>query len=128
MELLQVRDGCEEVRVEISGCFSGPVVEQMKQTWESSQSHEFWRRFVVDISGLTGYDREGHRLLHDLHKHGALFAAGTAQSLDFLEEITSGTITRTVPFAVRRSPERASGPRPRHRAGIGTYEANLRYR
>jgi hypothetical protein len=128
MELLRVRDGSDEVRVDICGSLSGVVVEQLKATWEAFQADIFWRRFVVDISAMTEYDREGHRLLHELHKHGALFAAATPQSLQFLEEITSSTSDRFLPIAPRRTPERAPSVRPRHRAGMGTYEASYRSR
>ena len=122
MDLLHVRESTEEVRVEICGVLSDRVVEQLRTVWESSHSAVFWRRFVVDISGMSGYDRDGHQLLHELHRHGAIFAAATARSLDFLEEITSGNSTRTGVTALRRSVERAPAARPRHRAGMGTYE------
>ena len=128
MDLLHVRDGSEEVRVELCGNLAGSLVEQLRTIWEASQSSLFWRRFVVDISALTGYDREGHQLLHLLHQHGAVFAASTARSLDFLEEITTGVATRTALMALRRSADRAATPRPRHRAGIGTYETHARVR
>jgi hypothetical protein len=128
MESLRVRDGSEEVRVEIRGTLTGPLVKQLQETWESSQSNEFWRRFVVDISGLAGYDGDGLELLHCLHRHGAIFAAGTPSSLDYLEEITSGMLKRPGSLLPRRSVDRASSPRPRHRAGLGTYEAAARYR
>jgi hypothetical protein len=128
MDLLHVRDGSNEVRVEVCGNFAGSVVEQLKTIWNASQPTLFWQRFVVDISGLTGYDREGHQLLHLLHQHGAIFAAATPRSLDFLEEITTGISTRSALTALRRSADRASSPRPRHRAGIGTYETHARSR
>jgi hypothetical protein len=128
MESLHVRDESAEVRVEICGTLTGPLVKQLQETWEASQSNEFWRRFVVDISGLAGYDAAGHELLHRLHTHGAIFAAATPQSLDYLEEITSGTLKRSVSLSPRRSVDRASSPRPRHRAGLATYEIATRYR
>lgn len=128
MDLLHVRDGSDEVRVEVCGNLTGIQVEKLRATWEAAQSTLFWRRFVVDISALTGYDRDAHQLLHVLHQHGAVFAAATPRSLDFLEEITSGTTTRSALLALRRTADRASAPRPRHRAGIGTYESHARTR
>ena len=129
MESLHVRDeSSEEVRVEIRGTLTGPLVKQLQETWEGSQSTEFWRRFVVDISGLAGYDGEGHELLHLLHRHGAIFAAGTPRSLDYLEEITSGSLKRPLSLTPRRPADRAPVSRPRHRAGLGTYETATRYR
>ena len=128
MDLLHVRDGSDEVRVEVCGNLCGSLVEQLSATWQASQSSVFWRRFVVDISALTGYDRNGHQLLHLMHEHGAVFAAATPSSLDFLEEITTGIATRSALAALRRSADRATSPRPRHRAGIGTYETHARSR
>jgi hypothetical protein len=128
MDLLHVRDTSEEVRVELCGNLAGTVVDQFRSIWQASQSTLFWRRFVVDISGLTGYDRDGHQLLHLLHQHGATFAASTPRSLDLLEEISTGVTTRGALTALRRSADRAAAPRPRHRAGIGTYETHARVR
>jgi hypothetical protein len=129
MESLHVRDeSSEEVRVEIRGTLTGPLVKQLQETWEGLQSNESWRRFVVDISSLAGYDSEGHELLHLMHRSGAIFAAGTPRSLDYLEEITSGILKQSVSLQSRRTVERALSPRPRHRAGLGTYETMTRYR
>jgi hypothetical protein len=127
MENLRVHDSCEEVRVEICGNFSGASVDEVQSTWTESQSDMFWRRFVIDISGLTGYDADGFHLLHEMHRHGALFAASTPNSLVFLEEITSGQSNRLTQTA-RRGAERSVSPRPRHRAGVGIYEPSYRYR
>jgi hypothetical protein len=128
MDLLHVRDGSEEVRAEVSGNLCGTLVDQLQTTWESAQSTVFWRQFVVDISALTGYDRKGFQLLQLLNQHGAVFVAGTPSSLDFLEEITTGIPTRSSLAALRRSVDRAPSSRPRHRAGIGTYETHARLR
>ena len=128
MDFLHVRDGSEEVRVELCGNLTGSVVEQLRTIWQTSQSTLFWRRFVVDISGLTGYDRDGHQLLHLLHQHGTTFAASTPRSLDFLEEVSTGISSRSALTALRRSADRSVTPRPRHRAGIGTYESHARVR
>ena len=127
MESLQVLDGSDEVRVEICGRLAGSVLTQIQETWEASQSDLFWRRFVVDISSMTGYDAGGHEFLHRLHRFGAIFCAATPQSLDYLEEISSGIMYRTKPLTIRRPPERTLSARPKHRGGIGTYEA-ARYR
>jgi hypothetical protein len=128
METLQVIDGCEEVRVEISGALSGKLVEQLHDAWKAAQSSQFWRRFVVDISSLAGYDTEGHKLLHLLHRHGAVFAAGTPRSLDYLEEITSGDLRRTLLLPARKPMDRSLSSRSRHRAGVGIHEATVRTR
>ena len=125
METLTVRDGSEEVRVEIRGALTGASVAELEKAWQTSQSTEFWRRFVVDISALAGYDSQGHQLLHRLHRHGATFAAGTPTSLDYLEEITSGALRRPVPIQVRRPADRSTSSRARHKAGVGAYEVSL---
>lgn len=129
MGSLRLQDGCETVRVEITGVLSDSLVEELKVVWNSWQSSLFWRQFVVDISGLTGYDSEGHALLHQLHQHGVTFGAGTPASLGFLEDVSRGSprlVTSTL--VTRRLPERSSSPRPRHRAGLGALEASARAR
>jgi hypothetical protein len=128
MGQLRVREGSESVRVEIAGILSGSLVDELRATWQDCQSGEFWRQFVVDISGLTGYDLDGHALLHQLHRHGATFGAGTPGSLDFLDEITRGASLLAIASLPRRSPERSPYPRPRHRNGLTSAEAAARAR
>ena len=123
METLQVLDGSDEVRVEICGKLSGSLLKQLQETWEASQTDLFWRRFVVDISAMAGYESDGHEFLHRLHRFGAIFCAATPQSLDYLEEISSGIMLRTKPLTIRRPADRTLSARPKHRAGIGTHEA-----
>ena len=126
MNVLRVHDGCEEVRVEIRGSLGSSDTEQLRRVWQDSQSNLFWRRLVVDISGLVGYDQSGHKLLNDMHLHGAIFAASTPRSLEFLQEITSGVSASFVVPLVRRAPERA-GLRPRHRAGMTSFDVKQRF-
>lgn len=120
---LLMKDGSEAVRVEITGVLSGSLVEELRCIWEGCQSSQFWRQFVVDISGLTGYDTDGHALLHELNKHGATFGAGTPLSLSFLEDISSGSTRLAIAALSRRPAERSTSPRPRHKAGLGSIEA-----
>jgi hypothetical protein len=127
MDTLQVLDGSDEVRVEICGKLSGSVLKQLQELWEASQTDLFWRRFVVNISAMTGYEIDGHEFLHRLHRFGAIFCAATPQSLDYLDEISSGILHRTKPLTIRRPVDRTPSTRPKHRAGIGTYEV-ARYR
>jgi hypothetical protein len=120
IDALDVRDGADEVRVEISGSLSGSAVEELFQAWQQSMSHVFWRRFVVNLSSLTGYDAAGHALLHQMHNFGVIFAAATAESLHYLDEISRPTavVDVTAP-APRRSVERAM-PAHRHSTHSGT--------
>lgn len=114
MDILDIRDGADEVRVEISGSLSGSAVEELFQAWQRSMSHVFWRRFVVNLSGMTGYDAAGHALLHQMHNFGVVFAAATADSLRYLDEISRPTSAADLP-APRRGVERAM-PGHRHSA------------
>ncbi|HXR77469.1 MAG TPA: hypothetical protein VN737_15925 [Bryobacteraceae bacterium] len=114
MDILDIRDGADEVRVEICGRLSDSAVENLFQAWQRSMSHVFWRRFVVNLSGLTGYDAAGHALLHQMHKFGVIFAAATAESLHYLDEISRPAVDVTAPI-LRRGVERAM-PVHRHSA------------
>lgn len=117
MGTLDIRDGADEVRVAICGNLTDSRVEELFQAWQRSMSHIFWRRFVVNLSDLTGYDAAGHALLHQMHDSGVVFAAATPQSLHYLDEISRPTsvavdIAAQVP---RRGVERAM-PVHRHSA------------
>jgi hypothetical protein len=99
-------DGAHDFRITIKGKFTGPSVEDVARSWESALSEKLPRRYMVDISGLSGYDTAGRRLLRDMHKHGVAFAAATPMSLVFLNEI-SGTQNRAVPLMTSVVPEEA---------------------
>jgi ABC-type transporter Mla MlaB component len=114
MDTLDIRDGADEVRVEICGSLSDSRVEELFQAWQRSMSHVFWRRFVVNLSGLAGYDAAGHALLHQMHESGVIFAAATPESLHYLDEISRPTSVVDI-AAPRRGVERAM-PGHRHSA------------
>jgi hypothetical protein len=114
MGTLDIRDGADEVRVAICGNLSDSRVEELFQAWQRSMSHVFWRRFVVSLSDLTGYDAAGHALLHQMHDSGVVFAAATPQSLHYLDEISRPT-SADIAQVPRRGVERAM-PVHRHSA------------
>jgi hypothetical protein len=87
--LLKFKDGADEFRVTIIGKFSVDYVHEVESRWRSVLSEVHSRRFTVDISGLSGFDPAGRRLLREMYHHGAVFAASTPLSLVFLNEISA---------------------------------------
>ena len=115
MNVLWVSNRADEIRVEIQGQLTGDCVPNLISTWIKALEGPFWRRMVVDISGLTGYDLAGCRLLHEMYRHGTIFGASTPQSLVFLSEISSWNKDREKELETmetRRAPSRAVSPRP----------------
>jgi hypothetical protein len=126
MEDLLVRDGSEELRVEIRGSFRDASVRRFQSIWESAQSDLFWRQFVVNISGMAEYDDAGYQLLRRLHQHGVVFVAATPRSLDFLEQIASPHAMKIEAPVPRRGSERSLSLRSRHRRELKGIEVNSR--
>jgi hypothetical protein len=91
---IKVFDQANEFRIEIEGRFAGEVVDYVNDLWETALGESSPRRFSVDISGLTGYDVTGCRLLRDIYRHGTYISARNAASLAFLSEISSPTLGR----------------------------------
>src|SRR5206468_444613 len=85
---LKVHDLGHEFRIEIIGRFSGQSISEAANEWKRALGEASPRRITVDINRLSGYDTEGRKLLSDMQRHGTMFAAGTPQSLVFLNEIT----------------------------------------
>lgn len=112
LEVLDIREGAAEVRVEIRGPLCGSSVEDLRHCWSCSMSRVFWRRFVVDISGMTDYDEAGRLLLHRIWKFGAVFGARTPNALHFLEEISSTPQNTGVRQIPRREMDRELSGRP----------------
>jgi len=128
MEDLRVREGSDEVRIEILGSFRSALVQRFQSIWETVQSGPFWRQFVVDISSLAEYDDAGYQLLRHLYQHGIVFVAATPKSLDFLEEIASSQTIKIETPVARRAPDRSVSSRSRHREGLKGIEVNSRTR
>ena len=114
MENITFFDGADEVRISISGKFAGVSVREVKETWTKKLAEGCSRRFTVDISALSDYDASGRKLLREMYHHGLNFAAGTAESLVFLSEISSprwGRVTMLPEQTPDRiGPKSADGP------------------
>ncbi|HWF46097.1 MAG TPA: hypothetical protein VG168_03755 [Bryobacteraceae bacterium] len=89
MATIKVYDRADEFRFEILGKFAGGCVNDVASQWTAEFPHSFHRKFTVDISGMTGYDYDGKKLLREMHHRGTQFACGTPQSLTFFREIST---------------------------------------
>lgn len=101
MVSIKLSDNADEFRVEISGRFVGTVVDDVLYLWKSVVQDGNSRRFVIDITRLTGYDYAGCSLLTDMQKYGVHISAASALSLVFLNEISS-PMRRFGPSLVRK--------------------------
>lgn len=88
MATIKIHDRADEFRIEITGKFSGDIVNEAAAHWKDALHETPPRRFTVDISRLSGYDYPGCKLLSQMYHHGAQFAAATPLSLVFLSEIS----------------------------------------
>ena len=84
---VKISERADEVRLAINGKLCADSVDEALRAWQAALKAQ--RRFIVDISELTGYDRSGRKLLREMHQHGATFAAATPGSLVFLSEISA---------------------------------------
>lgn len=89
MATIKLYDRADEFRFEILGKFAGDCVNDVAVRWTAEVPESFHRKFTVDISGMTGYDHDGRRLLREMHRHGTQFACGTPESLTFFREISA---------------------------------------
>ena len=109
MAVITIHDRANEYRIEITGKFSGECVRDVESAWRRALQDRATRKHTVDISGLTGFDQLGRKVLREMHLHGMNFAAGTPSSLVFLSEI-SGPPRRGAASEV--TPIRESGKTP----------------
>ena len=89
MAVLNYNDGANEFRIEIVGNFVGACVHEVEGRWRGALSESSPRTVIVDISGLTGYENAGRKLLRSMYGHGTKIAAANSNSLIFLDEITA---------------------------------------
>lgn len=89
MAIITTYDQPYEYRIEINGKFSGDCVLEVSKAWRKALQGTATRRYTIDISGLTGFDQQGRKVLREMYRHGTQFAAGTPSSLVFLNEIAT---------------------------------------
>jgi ABC-type transporter Mla MlaB component len=82
-----ISDKADEVCVDVQGVLSNQLIGELQAVWEASQSTMFWRRFMLAISKLEGYDSAGLALLRNMYRRGVVFSASTPWSLHLLKEI-----------------------------------------
>ena len=109
MATIKTYDRADEFRFEILGKFAGSCVHEVAVEWTSQAPESFHRKFTVDISGMTGYDNAGKKLLREMHRHGAQFACATPQSLIFFSEI-SARVKASGLSVIREEPETPRKP------------------
>lgn len=122
MAVLNYHDGAEEFRIEIVGNFVGACVHEVEWRWRRALSESSPRTVTVDVSGLTGYDNAGRKLLRYMYGHGTKIAAANSNSLIFLGEITATPKRGPAPALVRESvmtPHQANRPQPMRKAATG---------
>jgi hypothetical protein len=110
MGTVKIYDRANEFRIEIAGRFLGDSVTDVSTAWQNALLETYPRTFTVDISRLSGYDTAGRKLLHEMYNHGTQFAAGTPQSLVFLNEIS--VAPRNGPTLVRGASAKSETPPP----------------
>ena len=86
--MVNIYDGADAYRIEISGNFAESAVLDVDRNWRKALSKKI-QKITVDISQLSDYDRSGCKLLRKMHQHGTVIAAATPRSLIFLQEITA---------------------------------------
>jgi ABC-type transporter Mla MlaB component len=106
--ILTIADRAHEYRITISGKLAGDSVYELERIWTSACADCLHRELAIDISGLSGYDTAGCKLLRQIYRHGAKFAASTPSSLVLLGEIS--TPRRRGPALVQEKPAETKQP------------------
>src|SRR5258708_11569101 len=107
-----MHDSSAEFRFQLSGDLSGDGVRDVEQAWRTASSTIGQRRFVVDVTNLTGIDDEGRELIEKWRRTGALLVANSSEAKARMQELVDCPVTllETGAKAPRRHPFRM-GPR-----------------
>ena len=84
MAIINIYDGADEYRIEITGNFADAAVQDVDRNWRKALAENLRRKITVDISQLNDYDKSGCSLLRRMHRHGTVIAAATPRALIFL--------------------------------------------
>jgi len=84
---ITVQDAAGATTLLLEGRVVGPWVDVLDQTWRDLISSLGSKRFLVDLRGVTHVDRDGKKVLADIHKStGAQFLADTPMTKYFAAE------------------------------------------
>ena len=89
MAILNITDRAHEFRIAIAGKLTGDSINELEKIWKTACADCIHRELTIDISDLSGYDTAGCKLLRQIYRHGAKFAASTPASLVLLSEIST---------------------------------------
>jgi hypothetical protein len=118
MGAIEIQDRAAEFRIKITGKFTGDCVSQVSEMWIAALADCLSRQLTIDISGLTGYDVNGRKLLREIYLHGIRIAAATPLSLVFLNELSASRYRVTmIPERPARNSEVESKP-PQSERGV----------
>jgi hypothetical protein len=88
-----MHDGSAEFRFQLSRDLSGDAVRDVEQAWRTASSTIGDRRFVVDVTNLTGIDDEGRELIQKWHRIGALLVANSCEATARMHELVDCPVT-----------------------------------
>ena len=125
MATVKILDRANELRFEILGKFAGDCVKDVAEQWTSCLPESYHRKLTVDISGLTGYDMDGRKVLRDMYLHGTDFACTTAQSLVFLNDI-SKPVRPTGVTMLRDASKETKPPSSERTANAGSWRSQAK--
>ena len=88
-----MHDSSAEFRFQLSGDLSGDGVRDVEQAWRTASSTIGQRRFVVDVTNLTGIDDEGRELIQKWHQIGASLVAKSCEAKARMQELVDCPVT-----------------------------------
>jgi hypothetical protein len=99
-----MHDSSAEFRFQLSGDLSEDGVRDVEQAWRTVSSTIGQRRFVVDVTDLTGIDDDGRELVQKWHRIGASLVAKSCEAKARTQELVDCPVTllETGPKASRR--------------------------
>jgi hypothetical protein len=88
-----MHDGPDAFRFELTGRLSQDAARDLEQAWCTAASTIGKRRVIIDLSGLTGIDRNGHELLDRWAGAGAQLAVVNPRAAARLQPMIDRPVT-----------------------------------
>jgi hypothetical protein len=117
-----MHDGPIAIRFELAGHLDREGARRLEQDWRTASSTVGDRRRIIDITFVTGVDKQGHALITRWHREGAWFIANSKASRALAEAILGEPLPEPLPYP--GGPERT---RTLFRASLRLRAATLSY-
>lgn len=84
---IHIEEQCESATIRLEGKLAGPWVDELERCWRNTLARLKSRTVVIELDTVTFVDTQGHSLLAEMHRAGAILVGRGVLSQYLAEQI-----------------------------------------